>query len=660
MARTLSRVLIANRGEIAVRIARTCRRLGVETVAVFSDADADAPHVRAADLAVRIGPAPSRDSYLVVEKILAAAVKSGADAIHPGYGFLAENAAFAAEVKAAGLVWIGPTAQAIETMGSKIEAKKCVSAAGVPIVPGYNGASQETEVLVAKAHEVGFPLLLKASAGGGGKGMRIVREGQDIESAIDAARREALSAFGDGRLMIERYIERPRHIEFQIFGDEHGEVVHLFERECSIQRRHQKIIEETPSTALDDGLRAEMGQAAVKVGRAIGYTNAGTVEFILDPEGSFYFLEVNTRLQVEHPITEMVTGVDLVEWQLCVAVGGALPLSQAEISARGAAVECRIYAEDSQAGFLPSTGRLIDWHLDESAEGVRLDTGVETGQEVSVHYDPMLAKLVTHGSTRAEANRKMLRALAGLSVHGVKTNRTFLMRVLRHPAYIEGELSTHFIDEHMSSALADPPCEASERRALVAATLASFALRARTRNRLNEIEPGFRNNDFAPQSTHWTCAGRQVEVTHRNKGGGRLEVGFDQQEETFEATLVSFEALHLVMELEGVRRQLRVVFDGADVFVQGLDTAVNLRAEPRFPEQGVETVEGGCTAPMPGQVLRVCVEAGQEVEEGTPLVILEAMKMEHIVQSAEVGRVAEILVEAGDQVEVDAILVVLE
>jgi acetyl/propionyl-CoA carboxylase alpha subunit len=354
----------------------------------------------------------------------------------------------------------------------------------------------------------------------------------------------------------------------------------------------------------------------------------------------------------------MVTGVDLVQWQLEVAQGQPLPLSQSEISAEGAAVECRIYAEDSEAGFLPSTGRLVDWHLADGAEGVRMDTGVETGQEVSVHYDPMLAKLITHGATREEANRKMLRALKGLSVRGVKTNRHFLMSVLSHPVYGEGRLSTHFIDEHMSESLSEVPDPSAERRALVAATLASFASRARARTRLLEIEPGYRNNDFAPQATRWRCGDRSVGVTHRNKGAGRLEIGLG--EETLEARLVSLDDRTLVMELDGVRRRLRVVIDRADVYVQGIDTSVALMLEPRFPEHGLETIEGGCTAPMPGQVLRVCVEAGQEVDEGTPLVILEAMKMEHIVTAAEKGTIAEILVEAGQQVEVDAILVVME
>ena len=478
MTQPIHKVLIANRGEIARRIMRTCRAMGVETVAVYSDADAAMPFVREADEAVRLGPAPSRESYLVVERILEAAERTGADAIHPGYGFLAENADFAQAVADAGRVFIGPTPDAIRAMGSKKEAKALVAKAGVPVVPGYDGADQDPAVLAAKAKEIGFPVLLKASAGGGGKGMKRVDEAGQLEAAIESAKREAMSSFGDDVLLVEKYVERPRHVEIQIFGDAHGNVVHLFERECSIQRRHQKVLEESPSPALDEALRAKMGEAAVEAGKAIGYRNAGTVEFILGQDGSFYFLEVNTRLQVEHPVTEGVTGLDLVREQLRVAEGHPLSFTQGSLEMRGAALEARVYAEDPAGGFLPQSGPVIDWHLPE-LEGVRVDAGVESGSEVGIHYDPMLAKIITVGADRVEATRRMRRALRALSVQGLTTNRAFLLKVLEHPAYLEGAIHTHFIEEH-AEALETGLSPQAIAHAAVAATLAEHERRSRT------------------------------------------------------------------------------------------------------------------------------------------------------------------------------------
>jgi 3-methylcrotonyl-CoA carboxylase alpha subunit len=455
---TLRRVLIANRGEIAVRIARACREAGIETVAVYSDADAGAPHVRAADRAVRIGAAAAIESYLSIEALIGAARATGADAVHPGYGFLSERAAFARACEDAQLVFIGPPADVIERMGSKIAARALMQSAGVPVVPGATPDDQSDEGLVAASRGIGYPVLVKASAGGGGKGMRIVRSDSDARDLVPAARREAQAAFGDGTLYVERLIEQPRHIEIQVFGDAYGNVVHLFERECSIQRRHQKIVEECPSPALTSSLRARMGSAAVAAARAAGYRNAGTIEFLLEGIGDaakFYFLEMNTRLQVEHPVTEMVTGVDLVRAQLGVAAGQPLPWKQDELHCRGAAIECRVYAEDPDAGFLPQSGRLLVYR-EPSGPGVRVDSGVVEGSTIGVHYDPLLAKLITYGETRDAAIARAVTALASYPVLGIRSNVAFLRRLLLLPDFVAGRLHTGFLEEHVAALSASP------------------------------------------------------------------------------------------------------------------------------------------------------------------------------------------------------------
>ncbi|MCC6623858.1 MAG: ATP-grasp domain-containing protein [Deltaproteobacteria bacterium] len=449
MPRVLSKVLVANRGEIAVRVIATCRAMGIATVAVYSDADRDALHVRLADEAVHVGPPPARESYLDVPRILAAARETGADAIHPGYGFLSENAGFARAVEAAGLAWIGPPPAAIEAMGSKIEARKTMEAAGVPVVPGVHDAGQDRAALVAAAHRIGFPVLVKAAAGGGGKGMKTVMAPDELEGALESAEREALAAFKDGSIYLEKLLVRPRHVEIQIFGDRHGQVIHLGERECSIQRRHQKVVEESPSPALTPALRAAMGHAAVLAGKAVGYVGAGTVELMLGEDGGYYFLEMNTRLQVEHPVTEAVYGVDLVRAQLLVAMGKSLDdigLVAAAAAPRGHAIEVRLYAEDPGNGFLPATGTLQRWRLP-PMPGVRLDTGYAEGDPVSVHYDPMLAKLIAWGDDREHARRRLFAALRAWEIHGVVTNLDFLADVIAHPAYAEGATHTGFIAE---------------------------------------------------------------------------------------------------------------------------------------------------------------------------------------------------------------------
>jgi len=474
---TIRRVLIANRGEIAVRIIRACREAGIESIAVYSDADREAVHVRAADRAVRIGPAAPTESYLSIGALLEAAARTGADAVHPGYGFLSERAAFARACEQAGLIFIGPPADVIERMGSKIGARTLMQGAGVPVVPGQAPADQTDDGVLAAARAVGYPVLVKASAGGGGKGMRVVRSDDEARELVPAARRESAAAFGDGTLYVERVIERPRHVEIQVFADDHGHVVHLFERECSIQRRHQKVLEESPSPALTPALRTRMGDAAVAAARASGYRNAGTIEFLLEGRGDdarFYFLEMNTRLQVEHPVTEAVTGVDLVQAQLLVAAGAPLPWTQESLSTRGHAIECRIYAEDPEHGFLPQAGPLL-LYREPSGPGVRVDAGVEEGGTVGIHYDPMLAKLVVSAETRAAAIARLRAALRQYAVLGIRSNIPFLLRLIDLPAFIAGDLHTGFIDEHREALLADG---APGVTALAAAALARTVARA--------------------------------------------------------------------------------------------------------------------------------------------------------------------------------------
>jgi 3-methylcrotonyl-CoA carboxylase alpha subunit len=454
----IRRLLVANRGEIALRIMRACREMGIETVAVYSDADATARHVRAADFAVRLGPAPAAESYLKIPAVVDAACAAGADAVHPGYGFLSERAAFAEACSGAGLIFVGPPAAAIERMGSKIGARALMDNAGVPVVPGRTPDDQTDGGIAAAATDIGFPVLIKASAGGGGKGMRSARDSKTLAEAIPAARREAQAAFGDGTLYVERLIDRPRHVEIQIFADDHGNAVHLFERECSVQRRHQKIIEESPSPALTPVLRERMGAAAVAAARTAGYRNAGTIEFLLEGDGDaarFYFLEMNTRLQVEHPVTEIVTGTDLVRAQLVVAMGRPLPWRQADLTQRGHAIECRVYAEDPANGFLPQAGPLR-LYREPSGPGIRIDSGVEEGTAVPVQYDPMLAKLIASGETRTQAIDRAAAALRAFPILGVRTNLSFLIKVLEHPAFRAGSVHTGFVDEHLASLLAAP------------------------------------------------------------------------------------------------------------------------------------------------------------------------------------------------------------
>ena len=656
MSHSIQKILVANRGEIARRIMRTCRKMGIATVAVFSDADADMPFVVEADEAVRLGPAPSVESYLRIDKILDAAALTKSDAIHPGYGFLAENAEFAESCRKARVIFIGPTPAAIRSMGSKQQAKALVAQAGVPVIPGYDGSNQDPKVLGQEAIKIGFPVLLKASAGGGGKGMKLVRKKGDLADAIASAAREAKSSFGDGTLLVEKYIEDPRHVEIQILGDSQGNLIHLNERECSIQRRHQKIIEETPSPALDSALRNHMGEAAVLTGKAIGYQNAGTVEFILAPDRSFYFLEVNTRLQVEHPVTECVTGLDLVEEQILIAQGETLRTSQEAVGFDGAAIEVRLYAEDPAADFLPQTGVVVDWNLP-PAEGLRVDSGVEAGSEVSIYYDPMLAKIITFGESRPLALQRMRRALRSLSVQGVTTNRDFLLRVLDHPAFIAGAIDTHFIDRHLQDALGEGAAGVDEERAAIAAALAEQQQRHRRRVLVPSIPSGWRNNYHTPQSVHYSVGDREIRVDYHHLGKDRFTVwtGKDQRE----VRVVSWDPPRLTLDEESHRWHARISFDGDRTYVHNSDFNVALTRKPRFPDKTQAIPAGGCVAPMPGRVVELRVGEGDSVHAGQVLLIMEAMKMEHSVAAPQDGTVALVSVAEGDQVEADALLVVV-
>ena len=650
-AMSIHKVLVANRGEIALRVMRTCRAMGIATVAVYSDADADAPFVRFADEAVRLGPPPARESYLVINAILDAARITGADAIHPGYGFLSENAAFAEAVAEAGLVFIGPPAAVIAKLGSKQAAKRIARTAGVPTVPGSDGDDQSNAALIAAARGIGYPLLVKASAGGGGKGMRVVRGEAELADAIERARGEATSAFGDGTLLLEKYLDRPRHIEIQILGDTHGNVVHLWERECSVQRRHQKVIEEAPSVALDADQRAAMGRAAVELGKAVGYVGAGTVEFIAEPSGAFYFLEVNTRLQVEHPVTELTTGLDLVREQLRIARGEPLGYTAAPPQ-RGWAIEVRLCAEDAERDYLPTTGTLLA--VDAPAT-VRADLGVAAGSEIGIHYDSMLGKIIAHAPTRREAAQVLRRALDELWVPGVVTNREHLAKILAHPAFLAGELDTHFLERHAGELAARTP--GLDRVRVAAIGLALWGILDR-REPAPFAPPGWRNVPVAEQHLQYQLGDSDVSLGYRPGPDGAVVVTLGGK--PTHVTRYGREGDRLwFVEGNGHRRQVRVATSGARSWVLSEGLVFAFVEAPRFPEVSARSVPGGLTAPMPGKVVKVHVAVGEIVVAGAALVVLEAMKMEHTVRAPDGGVVRAIHVAIGEQVDADRLLAVV-
>ena len=655
-------LLIANRGEIACRIVRTARRMGIATVAVYSDADADAPHVRMADAAVHIGPAPAAESYLRTEEILDAAARTGADAVHPGYGFLSENAAFAAAVAAAGLIWVGPPAAAIEAMGLKDAAKRRMKAAGVPVTPGYQGEDQTFARLEHAARNVGYPLLIKAVAGGGGKGMRRVDRPAEFADALVAAQREAARAFGNDNVLLEKMIVRARHVEVQVFADTHGQAVHLFERDCSLQRRHQKVIEEAPAPGLSEAMRAAMGAAAVAAARAVDYVNAGTIEFIVDlddrdaaGDSRFYFMEMNTRLQVEHPVSEAITGLDLVEWQLRIARGEPLPLAQDAIVRTGHAMEARLYAEDPESGFLPSTGRLarLTWP---SGPGVRIDTGVEQGGEVTPFYDPMIAKLIAHGADRDTARARLVAALDATVADGPKTNRAFLAALAAHPAFAAGEVWTGFIDAHRED-LRPPPEPTREALAHAAVTLTEGG--ARRAAGPFSAWPDFRINLPAHRFADlWTGRTHHALTVAREGDGHRV----DGAGEPIHARLRCADlATHRITgEIDGTPTAVNVVWaDGRIEVRAGGATYAFATVAPRAAASAAAS-DGRITAPMPGRVLGVAVKPGQRVAAGERLLVLEAMKMEHRLVSPAAATVRAVLAREGDQVSEGAALVELD
>ena len=647
---TITKLLIANRGEIAARVMRTAHALGISTVAVFSDPDADAPFVALADEAVRLPGSAPGDTYLRGDLVLAAAKATGADAVHPGYGFLSENAGFARDCAAAGVTFVGPSPEAIASMGSKVEAKGLMEAAGVPVLPGAT-ITDGTD-LTAVAEKIGFPVLVKAAFGGGGRGMRVVHSASELTDAVDGARREAASAFGDGTVFLERFVVDPRHVEVQIVGDTHGNVVHLFERECSIQRRYQKIVEEAPSPAVDDALRAELGAAAVAAGKALGYAGVGTVEFVLDAKGAFHFLEVNTRLQVEHPVTELVTGLDLVEVQLRVAEGDPLPESVTGARIDGHAIEVRLYAEDVTAGFLPATGTLHRFRIP-AAPGIRVDSGVVDGSVVGTSYDPMLAKVIAYGPTRADAARRLARALQGAQLHGVTTNRDLLVGILREDEFLAGGTDTGYLTRHDPAALAATPAVAPH---AAAAALATQAANRQDAAVLGTLPSGWRNVASAPQHVSYAVGESTVEVGYRVRRDG-LRVTVD--DEPLDARLLSAGPDAVVLEIAGVRRSYAVHRVGGVAYVDGPDGSATLVEVPRFADPNAVAHAGSLLAPMPGGVVRVLAEPGATVTAGQPLVVLEAMKMEHTVVAPVDGTVTEVHVGPGDQVDTGQVLAVV-
>jgi propionyl-CoA carboxylase alpha chain len=648
----IAKLLVANRGEIATRVMRTAHDLGISTVAVYSDPDAGAPFVRLADEAVRLPGSAPGDTYLRADLVIAAAQATGADAVHPGYGFLSENAGFARACAEAGLTFVGPSPEAIASMGSKIEAKALMDAAGVPVLPGAT-VTDETD-LAAVAASIGFPVLVKAAFGGGGRGMRVVHDSAGLEEAVSGARREAASAFGDGTVFLERFVVDPRHVEVQILGDTHGEVVHLFERECSIQRRYQKIVEECPSPAVDDALRAELGAAAVAAGKAIGYTGAGTVEFVLDRDGRFFFLEVNTRLQVEHPVTELVTGLDLVEQQLRVAEGEPLPPEVTGARISGHAIEVRLYAEDVPAGFLPATGTLHRFRVPAS-RGVRVDSGVADGSVVGPHYDPMLAKVIAHGRTRREAARTLARALRQAELHGVTTNRNLLAGILAEPEFLAGHTDTGYLTRHDPTALG--ASEGGARHA-AAAALAAQARNRRDARVVPEMPSGWRNVGGAPQRVAYTLGSDTLEVAYSLRRSG-LRVTVNGEPLGGVVRLLSASPSLVELEIDGVHRTYSVQTRAAVSYVDGSEGSAALAEVPRFADPDAATAAGSLLAAMPGAVVRVLAGEGDPVTAGQPLVVLEAMKMEHTVAAPADGVLSDLRVRQGDQVDTGQVLAVV-
>ena len=654
-----NKILIANRGEIACRVMRTAKELGYRTVAVYSEADAGARHVHVADEAVCIGPPQVNQSYLVIDAIIAAAKKTGADAIHPGYGFLSENADFARACEAAGIVFIGPTVEAIHLMGSKRLSKIAMLEAGVPCIPGYEGAAQDEDTLIREAGRIGYPLMIKASAGGGGRGMRLVHEASELAEQIRTARSEAQNAFGSGELILERAVIKPRHVEIQVFGDQLGNIVYLGERDCSVQRRHQKVVEEAPCPVMTPTLRQAMGEAAVKAAASVNYVGAGTVEFLLDQSGEFFFLEMNTRLQVEHPVTELITGQDLVAWQIRAAAGQPLPLQQDEIRLTGHAMEVRLYAEDAAHNFLPQTGQVLRWEP-ELLDGVRIDHGLVEGQEISPFYDPMLAKIIAYGATRDDARRKLVRAVEECVLLGVNGNQRFLANLLANPEFASGNATTAFIAEHFNADPSlSPQAPAASELAIAAALLYQQSANARAHQR--ELA-GWRSAGSAP----WQFTLKHGEQKHRvnldvQVAGSQPSLLATVGDTQVSLTLLASDGRWLTLELDGIRRRIAYQQQGEQLWLYGHYGNLELLDVTHEPAGGQNAASSGAVkAPMDGAIVDVLVSEGERVSKGQLLVVLEAMKMEHPMKAGVDGTVRRIGISKGDQVKNRQLLVEIE
>ena len=641
-------LLVANRGEIACRVMRTAKAMGIQTVAVHSAIDANARHVREADLAVNLGGAKPAESYLRIDALIAAVKASGAQAIHPGYGFLSENAGFARAIETAGLIFLGPPSSAIDAMGSKSAAKALMEAAGVPLVPGYHGEAQDVETFRTASNAIGYPVLLKAAAGGGGKGMKVVEVESELAEALASAQREAQSSFGDSRMLVEKYVLKPRHVEIQVFADQHGNCLYLNERDCSIQRRHQKVVEEAPAPGLSAELRRAMGEAAVKAAQAIGYVGAGTVEFLLDERGDFFFMEMNTRLQVEHPVTELITGLDLVAWQIRVARGEALPITQEQVPLIGHAIEVRLYAEDPDNDFLPATGTLVLYREANAGPGRRVDSGVSEGDEVSPFYDPMLGKLIAWGENREEARLRLLAMLKETCVGGVRTNLAFLTRVLAHPAFANAELDTGFIPRHEAQLL--PPVTELPAEFWQLAAEAFVQSEAPLQRHDDYYSPWACNNGLrlglpAETDLHLNCQSERQVIRLRHAS----------------ASTVQLQGEVLQVERDGLRQQHLAIRRGNSLYLHYAGELRSIqRVDPIAEVEASHQHHGGLTAPMNGSIVRVLVEAGQQVEAGTALVVLEAMKMEHSIRAPHAGTVKALYCREGEMVSEGAVLVELD
>ncbi|MES2284840.1 MAG: acetyl-CoA carboxylase biotin carboxylase subunit [Bacteroidota bacterium] len=652
--KAIKKILIANRGEIAIRVMRTCREMGIATVAVYSDADKDALFVKQADEAISIGGLQASDSYLNQEKIINAAKITGADAIHPGYGFLSENAGFVKKCTEAGFIFIGPSAEVVEVMGSKSRSKEIMQKAGIPTVPGYNGKDQSIDIFITESEKIGFPILIKAAAGGGGKGMRIVYDKKEIAASIEAAKREAQSSFGEDTLLIEKYFESAKHIEFQLFGDHHGNYTHFFERECSIQRRFQKIIEESPSPSLTPELREKMGKTAIAVASSIKYTNAGTVEFILDAENNFYFLEVNTRLQVEHPVTEETTGIDLVRIQIEVAKGMPLKANFQNTHQQGHAIECRIYAEDPATNFFPATGNILIWN-EPHLNGIRYDSGVASGSKVDIYYDPMIAKIIAKGNNREEAIQKMQNALEKFVILGLTTNKNFLLEILQHPSFGDGTFDTHFINKHFKNYTDTKKTDSSIiNEVAIVAMLSEWNERSGQTDNSGRVN-GWRNNFYQNNWSTFDIGGNEIKVEYRYKNNNSFDITINDKNFKVESVSIGNNSLECI--INNHRKSFVVAKSKEELFIHH-PTAGSFKASiiPRFSDVLSSEKPGGYKAPMPGEIVKLLVKLGEEVVSGKGLVVISSMKMETTIEAHSDGIVEEIFITEKSFVEANTIL----